>query len=86
MVKAQCDFDGKVYWVTGSSAWEFTTFFTQFMPVAKRIAADDIYGYDEFMRKPLSDDEIAALEVPSDKIVEFVVEYDNIVAKSLKEV
>lgn len=86
VVQAQCDFDGKVYWTTGSSAWEFTTFFTQFLPIAKRIADDGIYGYKEFMDKPLSDEEIDALSRPSDKIVEFVVQYDNVLTESLKEI
>lgn len=38
------------------------------------------------MRSPLSDDEIAALEAPSGKIVEYVVEYDNVTVEHLKEV
>ena len=86
VVRARCDFDGKMYWTTGESAWEFTTYKTQFIPIAKRIAPDDIYGYREFMRAPLSDCEIAALEAPSGKIVEYVVEYDNVTVEHLKEV
>ena len=86
VVRARCDFDGKVYWQTWEEAWEFTTFRTQFMPVAKRIAPDDIYGYTEFMRRPLSDAEIAELEAPSGKIVEFTVAYDNVLVEHLKEV
>ena len=83
VVRARADFDGKIYWQTGETAWEFTTFRTQFLPVAKRIADDSIYGYDEFMKMPLSDAEIAAIEAPSGKVIEFVAEYDNVVTESL---
>ena len=86
VVRAKADFDGKIYWQTGQTAWEFTTFRTQFMAVAKRIADDGIYGYKEFMRDPLTDAEIDALEKPSNKIFEFVAEYDQITTQSLKEV
>ena len=86
IVKARCDFDGKVYMIGTASSWEFTTFRSQFIPIAKRIADDSIYGYDEFMDKPLSDAEIEALEAPSEGLVEFVVEYDNVLTQSLQEI
>ena len=86
IVRARCDFDGKIYFSGAASMWEFTTFRTQFIPIAKRIADDSIYGYKEFMDRPLTDAEIAALEAPSDDYVEFPVEFDNVVAESLKEV
>lgn len=84
VVRARADFDGKIYWQTGSAAWEFTTFRSQFLAVAKRLADDSIYGYQEFIDRPLSDAEIAAIEAPSGKTVEFVVEYDDVVTESLK--
>ncbi len=83
VVRARADFDGKIYWQTGHSAWEFTTFRTQFLPVIKRIADDSIYGYEEFMTMPMSDAEIAAIEAPSGKVIEFVAEYDDVVTESL---
>ena len=86
VVKARADFDGKIYWQTGSTAWEFTTFKTEFVPIAKRIADDGIYGYEEFMNRPMSDAEIGAIEAPSGKFIEFPVVYDNILVQSLKEV
>ena len=86
VIKARCDFDGKIYFSTGSTRWEFTTFLTQFMPIAKGIADDSIYGYQEFMDKPMSDAEIAALEMASDKIIEFPVQYDNVLTEHLREI
>ena len=86
VVTARCDFDGKVYWTGGDGAWEFTTYATQFIPIAMRVADDSIYGYDEFRNKPLSDAEIEALTRPSDALVSFVVSFDNVLSQSLKRV
>ena len=83
VVTARCDFDGKVYWSTGESGWEFTTYLTQFMPVARRLADDSIYGYTEFREIPLSDAEIEALAQPSGALVSFVVPFDNVLSESL---
>ena len=87
-IRARCDFDGKLYIRGGAydGPMEFTTFRSQFLPVAKRLADDSIYGYAEFMRDPLTDAEIAAIEAPSDKVVEFVVEFDDVEAPTLREV
>ena len=83
VVTARCDFDGKVYWTGGEGGWEFSTYQTQFLPVAMRVADDGIYGYREFREKPLSDEEIEALARPSDALVSFVVTYDNVLSESL---
>ena len=84
--RARADFDGKIYWFTGESQWEFTTFRTQFLPIIRRTATDDIYGYDEFMNAPMSDEEIDAIEAPPEGIIEWTAEYDNIEAESIREV
>ena len=88
-VHVLCDWDGKLY-IRGGPTYrgpmEFTTFKTQFLPVARRIADSSIYGYDEFMRYPLSDDEIAALEAPNGQTVEFEVVYDDVEQPTLREV
>ena len=86
IVRARCDFDGKIYWSTGDSQWSSAPSAASLSPIAERIADDSIYGYDEFMRKPLSDAEITALKAPSEKVVEFPVTYDNIIVSSLNEV
>ena len=84
--RARADFDGKIYFYTGESQWEFTTFRTQFLPIIRRTASDDIYGYDEFMNAPMTDEEIAAIEAPPEGVIEWTAEYDNIEAQSLREV
>ena len=88
LIRAVCDFDGKVYWWGGpsaTSAWEFTTFRTQFLPVARRTAPAEIYGWREFRDRPLSDAEIAALEAPSGLVIEFTAEYDDVQTLTLRE-
>ena len=85
IITARCDFDGKVYWQTGESGWEFTTYQTQFIPVAMRTADDGIYGYQEFRDKPLMDSEIEALSAPSGALVSFPVVYDNVLSESLTQ-
>lgn len=85
VVTARCDFDGKVYWSTGQTQWEFSNYMTQFIPIAMRVADDSIYGYQEFRAKPLSDAEIEALSAASDALVSFVVPFDNVLAESIKE-
>lgn len=88
-VHALCDWDGKLY-IRGGPHYrgpmEFTTFRTQFLPVARRVADDSIYGYREFMQHPLSDAEIAALEAPNGQTVEFEVVYDDVEQPTLREV
>lgn len=93
IITARADFDGKMYFFTGASiesgqarVWEFTTYQSQFLPIARRIADDSIYGYQEFMDKPLSDAELDAIEAPLDALVQFPVVYDNVTVQSLKEV
>jgi len=85
VVTARADFDGKIYFRTDGQ-WEFTTFRTQFLPVARRTASDDIYGYEQFRAKPLSDAELDALEAPADSLIEFPVEYDEVLTQTLREV
>ena len=86
ILRARADFDGKVYWTTGESAWEFTTFRTQFLPIIRRTATSDIYGYREFREKPMSDEEIDRIEAFPDKLIEVPVPFDTIVSKSLVQV
>ena len=92
VVRARCDFDGKIYWHTGLTGedqprvWEFTTFKTQFLPVARRTADSSIYGYFEFRHKPMTDAEIAALEAPINQLIEIQIPFDTIVEQSLTQV
>ena len=81
LVRAVCDFDYKVYFMTPggrSNIWEWTTYHSQFIPLAEGLLSDDIYGYDEFMANPLTDEEYEALTRKSDKVVAFVVSYDRV--------
>lgn len=92
IIRARCDFDGKIYWDTGSTepgvdrVWEFTTFKTQFLPVARRTIDDSVYGYREFRDNPLSDAELDAIEARPDKLIEIPVQFDTITSKSLTQV
>lgn len=86
-IRARCDFDGKIYWsAAGEQIWEFTTFRSQFLPVIKRVAPSDIYGYREFREAPMPWEEIEAIEAPPDSVVEFTAEYDEVQTKTLREV
>ena len=86
VVRAVCDFDGKLYWWggEGSEGREFTMYRTQFLPVIRRTAAAEIIGSDDFRRQPMSDAEIEALEAPSGLLVEYVVEYDAVTTLVLR--
>ena len=88
LIRAVCDFDGKVYWwggPTARGAWEFTTFRTQFLPICRRTASSEIYGYREFRERPMSDAEIAALEAPSGLEIEYTAEYDDVQTVTLRQ-
>ena len=80
-VTARCDFDFDLYLDPGPDfpgGFGWRSFRTSFLPVVKRIAPETECGYLPFMDLPMSDAGIAALEAPSDKLVEFLVEYDNV--------
>lgn len=86
VMRARADWDGKIYFNTSETQWEFTTFRTQFLPIIRRTAPDDVYGYQEFVDAPMTDDEIAAIEAPPEGVIEWVAEYDAILTQSLREV
>ena len=87
-IRAICDFDGKLYWWGGPGAdtWEFTTYRSQFLPVIRRTAPAEVYGYREFREAPLTPAQVDALEAPSGLLVEFTVEYDNVTTLDLRDV
>ena len=86
IVRAQCDIDGKLYFIGASTAWEFCTYKSQFLPIARRTADDSIYGYSEFMAKPVSDGILDLLEAPPDATVDFPVPFDAVTAQHLKPI
>lgn len=84
IVRAQCNIDGKVYFMGAASMWEFTTYQSQFLPIARRTSDDSVYGYDEFMNKPVSDSDLDRLEAAPDAIIEFPVHFDCVTTQHLK--
>ena len=88
-VRVRCDFDAKIYFITpggASNVWEWTTYRSQFVPLARGLLGADVYGYDEFRATPPTDEELAAFARASDKLVEFEIAYDNVVTKHLEAV
>ena len=88
-VVARCDFDFKLYFLTPggtSNVWEWSNYRTQFVPLAQGLLSDDIYGYAEFMANPPTDEELAQLTRPADKLVEFEIDYDAVVTQHLEAV
>lgn len=73
--------------------WEWTTFRSQLVPAARGLAPENMdYSvfasaapstHEMFKRLPVPDDELDALALPSDALVEFVVPYERIANESL---
>ena len=87
-MKAICDFDFKLYFQTpdpetGLGAWEWTTFQSSFLPLIKGIAPEDENTAKMFLEEPVSDKEVDDIAKPSDKVIEFLVDYDNVNNQSL---
>jgi len=83
IIKAVCDFDFKLYFQcpdpkTGLGAFEWSMFHSSFLPLASGFAPETENAFYLFDKDLPSDEEIKAITDPSDKIVEFVVDYDNI--------
>ena len=88
VITARCDFDHTV-WIDDPSCWgtiTFDSFKSHFLPIVRRIAPNNIEYYHEFMQNQMSDEQIEELEQSSGKIVQFVVEYDNVLIESLKRI
>ena len=85
IVTARCDFDAKLYF-QAAGPWEWYTYRSQFLQVAQGLAPDDIEAYQYFIERPPADKEIQNLTAPSDKTVQFVVDYDNVVSQELRVV
>ena len=69
------DENGIIYW---------KSFRTDFLPTIRRTNTNDATYYKEFMDNPMSDKEIKKIEESSDKVIEYVVEYDNVISESLE--
>lgn len=86
-IHVRCDFDGKLYFCDPggwTNVWEWTTYKSQFLPVIQGLTTDDVIGFEFFEENPPTDAELTALETPSDKLVEFSIDYDNIVSMTLE--
>ena len=86
--RVRCDYDGKLYFLTpggSSNVWEWTTYKSQFLPCVQGLTPDDIYGTAEFRQTPPTDKELEALLAPSDKLVEFTYDYDNVQKRYFRE-
>ena len=94
VIKARCDFEFKLYFTDTKSpfAWEWRTFRGVFIPAAKGLSPENtdysIFAgsspsYEMFRDAPVSDKEIEMLMRPSDKVIEFVVEYDSVTSDTL---
>ena len=93
-IKAVCDFDFKLYFqvpdpVTGLGVFEWSNFQTLFIPQIKNFAPEDelknmnvwsVFGGQSNLP---TEEEIEAIVQPSDKIIEFYVDYDNVNEQSL---
>ena len=80
-IRARCDFDFKLYFQYADPqgfAMEWQSFRGEFIPVVKRIAPESTWGYNPFMDRPVSDEDIAKLLVAPDSIIEFLTPYDRI--------
>lgn len=86
ILRAQCDIDGKLYFIGAEDMWEFTTYRSEFLPVARGTADDSIYGYREFMARPVPDAVLDLLEAPPDATVDFPVPFDAVTAQHLEPV
>ena len=88
VVKAVCDFDFKLYFqcpnpTTGLGQFEWTTFQTSFLPLILGFAPETEHAYYLFDNDLPNPTEIHKIKKPSDKEVEFVVDYDNVTSQKL---
>lgn len=84
MRRVRCDYDGKLYFCDPggwTNVWEWTTYKSQFLPVIQGLTTDDVIGFEYFEACPPTDAELVALEAPSDKLVEFSYDCDNVVRR-----
>ena len=87
-VKAICDFDFKLYFQvpdpkTGLGSFEWTSFQNDFIPAIKGISPEDQYSVPMFLKDPVSEKEVQDIVTPSDKVIEFPVDYDNPISQQL---
>ena len=81
-ITAKCDFDYKIMFVSAPGDPPLVLLewgsLEEFLSVARGFASATHAGYDLFINNPLTDAEIDAILAPSDKTVNWLVEYDNI--------
>ena len=101
VICARCEFDFKIYFETGCTGpnqervWEWFNFHGVFIPIAKGLSprntdysifASSSPSYELFHNNPVRGEELERLTASSGKLVEFVVEYDNIIEQELRVV
>lgn len=87
-VRVRCDFDGKLYFIDPggwTNVWEWNTYRSQFLPCIQGLTTDDVAAFEYFEKCPPTDEELNALELPSDKLVEYTIDYDNVISMTLEE-
>ena len=89
IVTARCEFDCAVYLEPGpdkygSFGWD--SFWTSFLPVARREAPETEFMYAGFHDNPLTDAELNALADPSRALVRFPINFDNVQTKHIQPV
>ena len=89
IITARCEFDFAVYLDPGpdrpgSFGWD--SFWTGFLPVARREAPETDFMYQGFRNYPLSDRELDALAEPSGALVRFPVDFDNVQTQHIEAV
>ena len=86
-ITANCDFDYKIMFVSAPGDPPLVLLewgsLEEFISVARGFASREHAGYDLFINNPLTDDEIEKILAPSDKTVEWLVEYDNIISQNI---
>lgn len=88
-ITAVCDFDFRIAIDPGGEykgIIYYSSFINDFLPTIKRIAPNDATYYKEFMAHWVSQYDIDKVSAPSNKVVQFVVEYDNVKTSSLKNI
>ena len=95
VITARCDFDFKLYFVAGGSAWEWRSFHGVFMPALRGLEPENTdytpFGGSSSLRElverqPVSEGRLIQLSQHSRARIQFVAEYDSIEHEDLREV
>ena len=81
-ITARCDFDYKIMFVSAPGDPPLVLLewgsLDEFISVARGFASREHAGYDLFIDNQLTEEEVEKILAPSDKVVSWLVKYDNI--------